>query len=162
MASHNYRLPGWYFITIITFCKQPLFGHIHNAKVIHNQLGEEVDRCIQTIPHHHSNGVIDKYVVMPNHVHFLLYLKKDLPRKEFDELRSSGNRPSTMLAGSVSSIVNHFKGAVTRYSRKEGIVNRVWPKGYHDRILFNEKELNTRRRYIEKNPRVWWEKYGKK
>jgi REP element-mobilizing transposase RayT len=56
--------------------------------------------------------------------------------------------------GSLQSIVNQYKGAVTRWCRQ----NRhdfAWRPRYYDHIIRNEDELQRIREYIANNPLKW-------
>ena len=62
-----------------------------------------------------------------------------------------------MAPGSVGAIVGNFKALVTRrvnhLPRTPGA--KVWQRGYYDRIVRNERELDAIRRYIRDNPDRW-------
>ena len=60
-----------------------------------------------------------------------------------------------LAAGSVSSVVNQTKGAVTRAARRAGHTGFRWQPGYHDRVVRSERELDHARRYIANNPARW-------
>jgi hypothetical protein len=56
----------------------------------------------------------------------------------------------------LGAIVRGFKSAVTAAARKEGAgVRPVWQRGYHDRIIRDEAELERFRQYIVDNPQQW-------
>lgn len=82
----------------------------------------------------HEGVDLDARIVMPNHVHAILLLDRDSPR---------GPPP-------VPAIVGAFKA---RASRRAG--QRLWQRGYHDRIIRSEAELFAFRRYIAENPLRW-------
>ena len=60
-----------------------------------------------------------------------------------------------LAAGSIPSIVNQAKGAVTRAARRAGHTGFRWQPGYHDRVVRSERELDHARRYIANNPARW-------
>jgi hypothetical protein len=65
---------------------------------------------------------------------------------------------------SLSSIMAGFKGAVTRRIRAECDIQpnaRIWQRNFYDRVLRNEREWRSARRYICLNPQRWWEKHGR-
>jgi REP element-mobilizing transposase RayT len=52
--------------------------------------------------------------------------------------------------------VRGFKSAVTAAARKERPeMGPVWQRGYYDRIIRSEAELERFRRYILDNPKQW-------
>jgi REP element-mobilizing transposase RayT len=81
------------------------------------------------------------------------------PEDDFREQAEvlSGGLASTLKPGSIGAIVGNFKslvaGRINNLRRKPG--QRVWQRGYYDRIIRNERELNAIRQYIQDNPRRW-------
>jgi len=52
-------------------------------------------------------------------------------------------------------IVREYKAAVTATCRREGFLGFGWQRGYHDRLVRNDRELSGIRRYIRENPQHW-------
>ena len=50
-------------------------------------------------------------------------------------------------------VVNHFKGAVTRYARHYADPTFAWQSRFHERFVRTEKEMNALRQYIVMNPK---------
>jgi len=118
-----------------------------------NRYGAMVADCWQQIPNHYPNAILDDWIIMPNHLHGILILTTDAGQSTPATFRSP-------QSGALSIILNRFKGAATRSinaSRAEQ--NRapvvVWQKGFHDRIIRDERELEIKRRYILENPHRW-------
>ncbi len=59
------------------------------------------------------------------------------------------------MAGELPVIVRNFKGAVTRRLREHGFAESIWQRNYHERVIRNERELQTIRQYVVDNPRQW-------
>lgn len=55
---------------------------------------------------------------------------------------------------SISSIINHFKGAVKRYANKNDIFF-YWQPNYYEHIIQKDQELLNIRNYITNNPLNW-------
>ena len=70
----NYNQIGAYFITICTKEKQCLFGQIIAQEMKINHLGYIAFICWQSIPEHFSNIELDEFVIMPNHLHGILFI----------------------------------------------------------------------------------------
>ena len=68
--SIDYTTPNYYFVTICTNNKACVFGDPKNL----NSLGEIAAQGLSDISKHFPNVRIDKYVVMPNHVHAIVIL----------------------------------------------------------------------------------------
>ncbi|MBU1017555.1 transposase [Patescibacteria group bacterium] len=60
-----------------------------------------------------------------------------------------------LIPNSISSIVNHFKGVVTRWCRNNNYLNFAWQSRFHDRVIRDEDEFNRICAYIMNNPQGW-------
>ncbi len=60
-----------------------------------------------------------------------------------------------LAKGSISSIVNHYKGNVKRYCNKNGMADFAWQRRFFDHVIRSESGLNKIRRYIGNNPARW-------
>mgnify|MGYP001298688578 FL=1 len=58
-------------------------------------------------------------------------------------------------AKSLSMIVNHFKGAVTRWCRRNEHSYFAWQPRFYDHIIRNDQSLQRIREYIFDNPLRW-------
>ena len=88
LKGYDYSQEGLYFITICTKDREYLFGEIimvKNAGVEHfqprqemklNDAGKIADECWLEIPRHFPNTVLHEHIVMPNHVHGIIELKR--------------------------------------------------------------------------------------
>ncbi len=71
----DYSLPGLYFITICTQKRECFFGHIADGTMILSDYGRIVKTEIEKIPHYHEYVRLDKWVIMPNHLHFIIEIE---------------------------------------------------------------------------------------
>jgi len=76
LKGFDYSRPEKYFITICTPDKTFLFGRIRGDKMILNPAGRFADGCWEKIPEHFPNAILHSHVVMPNHVHGIIELKR--------------------------------------------------------------------------------------
>ena len=79
---------------------------------------------------------LDKFVIMPNHVHLILII------------RYSNGRP--MTAPTISQIIQQFKGSITKQAGKS-----VWQKSYYDHVIRNDSDYIRICEYIETNALKW-------
>ena len=63
------------------------------------------------------------------------------------------------LAGSLGVVVGRYKTAVTTRinNLRQSKGANVWHRGYYERIIRNERELQATRQYIIDNPTRWAE-----
>jgi len=68
-----------------------LFGSIVGQKLIPNRQAEIVTECWLGLPAHYTNGVLDKFIIMPNHVHGIIIID--------NEIAETGLKPNENNAG---------------------------------------------------------------
>lgn len=72
LKAYDYSQPGWYFLTLCTHDRRPIFGHVAGGKMILNNGGQVAHQCWLEIPDHFPQSVLDEFVVMPDHVHGII------------------------------------------------------------------------------------------
>ena len=72
LPNYDYTQPGGYFVTIVTYHRDLLFGVVRNEEMRLNNYGKIADECWRAIPDHFQNVELDAYVIMPNHVHGII------------------------------------------------------------------------------------------
>lgn len=148
LPDWDYRAGGIYFVTICTYNRIYLFDD--------PRLHELAVNAWDYIPNHpHAAHVtLDERVVMPNHAHGLLWLA-ERPLSPTPQRK----RPSGPLPESVGAIIGNYKMLVTKrikaIRKAIGSPMQVWQRGYWERIVRNERELNAIRKYIRENPARW-------
>jgi len=141
LIGYDYSKNGAYFVTICTKNKEHILWDVGAGIARPNQIklskyGEIIENAIINISQKYSMVNVDKYVVMPNHIHMLLSV-----------CDKSGR---AMLAPTISQVVQQFKGAVTKQ-----IGQSVWQKLFHDHIIRNQKDYSKIWEYIDHNPQNW-------
>ena len=168
LRGYDYTSAGAYFITVCTHNRMCLFGHIEQDKMFLNAWGDIVDECWQATPQHFSHTELDEYVIMPNHIHGIIWIVRctdgamngnamngampNVGATHASPLRSRGPKPR-----SIGAIVGSFKSAVTkRINEIRGTPGKmVWQRNYYEHIIRNERSLERIRRYIRMNPGQW-------
>jgi len=72
----DYSAPGNYFLTVNVLNRQCILGDVKNKKMELSVYGTIVANHIQKIPTYHRRIKLDAYVIMPDHFHLLVTLKK--------------------------------------------------------------------------------------
>lgn len=146
LKNYDYSSNGMYFITICAKNKKHIFGKIVGATIgrppeIHlSQYGEITKYAIEQISVHYSAVSVEKYVIMPNHIHLLL----------LTDTYNKNGRP--MVAPTISVVIQQMKGYVSKQ-----IGFSPWQKLFHDHIIRNEKDYEKIWEYIDTNPVKWKE-----
>lgn len=154
LAHFDYASENSYFITIVTYQRQNLFGQILNDEVHLSRLGEVVRVNWLALPEHFPNSEIDEFVVMPNHIHGIINLFDDHRRGTIYRAPTEGfGKP---VKGSIPTIIRTFKAAVTRDARRESIyLAPIWQRNYFEHIIGEILEYDQVIEYIHNNPRNW-------
>jgi REP element-mobilizing transposase RayT len=150
LAGWDYRTPAWYFVTICVESRASKLGFIENECVKLTSAGKIVEIHLLELPTHYSDLTVDRFMVMPNHVHVLLQI--DGPTMPPAALNA--NVLTAPKAGSLSSIVRSYKAGVSRAWRQAG-TDVTWQPRFHDHIVRSQALLTATRTYIEDNPKNW-------
>ena len=155
LLGHDYGQTGQYFITICTHKRQPYFGEIkpasgalQDASLLGTALAARALECWQEIPQHFPFAEPDSFVVMPDHIHGILFFHR--PSDRVAQPASTFGPQSDNLA----SVVRGFKVGVKAWATKAQIPF-AWQPRYFDRVIRNEQELEKIRAYILDNPNRW-------
>jgi len=153
LQGYDYSSPGAYFVTMCTHNRECLFGEIANGKMRLNELGKIASQCWLAIPDHFPHARLGAFVIMPNHVHGIIWIVDNIVgAKNFSPLQSQQPRGTSKTIG---SIIRGFKIGVTKWARQHIDVHTVWQRNYYEHIIRNETELNNIRQYIINNPIIW-------
>ena len=74
LRDYDYSQAGVYFITLCTQNRKCLFGEISDGQMVLNDAGRVADKCWCDIPVHFPRVELDEWVIMPNHVHGILFI----------------------------------------------------------------------------------------
>jgi REP element-mobilizing transposase RayT len=104
LENYDYTQNGLYFVTICTKDREELFGEVIDGKMVLNSVGKITNQFWQEIPRHFPFVNLDEFVLMPNHVHGILEINKNilnectrrdeaLPRLENNKYRNANQQP---------------------------------------------------------------------
>ncbi len=133
LPSYNYRSSGAYFITICTEKRQRAL----EIPLMRTAVFEQWHR----LPQHFPSVRLDAFVIMPDHVHGILWLDG-----------------SVKDASTLGSVIGAFKAWVTiawrHYHREAKIpcLSHLWQRDYYEHVIRNDEDLELTRAYILNNP----------
>jgi REP element-mobilizing transposase RayT len=155
LTGYNYTQAGGYFVTIVTFQRECLFGEIASGEVRLNALGRIAAECWHAIPEHFPNAEVDAFVVMPNHIHGIIFLAGATVGATHASPLPERGYPHDPKPGSVGAIVGSFKSAVVRRAGIELNSGYVWQRNYYEHMIRNQAEYERIAMYILENPSNW-------
>jgi REP element-mobilizing transposase RayT len=142
LKEYDYSQAGAYFITVCVKDKRKMFwsnaalNNILPGEEIHlSNTGLVVETAINNISVVYPNVRVDKYVVMPDHIHMILQITAD---------NISGR---TVCAPTISRIIKQMKEYVTKQTGE-----CIWQKSLYDHIIRNDHDYREIWEYIDTNP----------
>ena len=146
LPAFDYRSPGPYFITVCSHGRAYRFGEIVKGEMHLNGAGRMVAAIWNAIPGQYPSAVVDTFVVMPNHVHGIIWFEAHL-----------GNADP-----SLGDVMKWFKaGTTNRYIqgvRASGWLpfdGHLWQRNYHEHVIRDDADMDRIREYITNNPADW-------
>lgn len=142
LNKFDYSQNGAYFITICTKDRKCILSDIVGEdiilpkKIILKPYGKITENAISLIEQRYNNISVDKYVIMPNHIHLIIRINR--------------NDGKMISSPTISTIVGQMK----RYVSKE-CKEQIWQKSFHDHIIRNERDYLDIWQYIDGNALKW-------
>ena len=133
LEEYDYSQNGVYFVTICTKDRKPILCDIvgDDAHIVPKKYGLIVEKYIRNVPE------IDKYVVMPDHIHMIIRI-------------DNGTMWASSPTKNISSIIRSIKVLTTKE-----IGESIFQRSYYDHIIRNEGDYKEVWEYIENNPIKW-------
>ena len=104
--------------------------------------GEIANKYIIQLNDFYESIHVDAYVIMPNHIHILLWIGKN-------------GTPKTSSPTRQTSTVSHFVSTFKRFCNKEYGTN-IWQRGFYDHIIRCSEDYEETKKYIYENPINWY------
>ena len=158
LKGYDYSSNGYYFVTICTKEMKNIFGLIEenvgqvlasadgeykDTKIILSPYGLIAEKQLFELEQRYDYVKIDKYVIMPNHIHTIIIL----------DSKAAGASPRPTL----SDIMCAYKSLTTRECNKISNVSgrKVFQESFYDKVIRNEEGYLEIWQYIDENPRKW-------
>lgn len=182
---HNYS-GSEYFVTFCTYERRHYFGEVRNGQTELTKVGKYLKTEIEKVQDFYPYAEIPIYVIMPDHVHLIMEIRKDTWNRKnavttnpdadainpntdainhnadaINRVPTGGitGKKNPMLNATLGTVVRGLKARVTQFARQNNIPFK-WQPRYHDRIIRNRDEMNKIAKYIELNPAKWESQYS--
>lgn len=134
VGEYDYSQCGAYFVTICTQNRRPILSNIvgDDAHIVPKRYGQIAEKYLK------NAAEIEKYVIMPDHIHMLIRLEEQ------------GAEKRSPQASRIASIVRSIKTLTTKE-----IGEPIFQRSYYDHVIRNQRDYNETWEYIENNPRKW-------
>ena len=140
IQNYDYATPGAYFITICTANREKLFWSSRRGELCSpvnvplSEIGMIVYREMHKLNSVYCAVQVEKYCIMPDHIHMILVIDTD-----------ADGRPQ--VAPTISRVIKQFKGSITKQVGKS-----IWQKSFYDHGIRNQQDYDEIWKYIENNP----------
>jgi REP element-mobilizing transposase RayT len=149
LREFDYSSSNSFFITICTKNHQIFFGEIRNGIMGYSEIGNTAALFLEQIPINRPNVNLGEHIVMPNHIHCILEITGQ------EKILPGLNKYAKPLPGSVSVIINQYKGAVKKWSDRNGFNEFQWQPRFFDNVIRNHQQYLNIENYIRTNPSSW-------
>ena len=173
LPEYDYSQAGAYYVTIVAWHRELLFGEVVNKEMKLNRYGEIIEWEWRELPKRFQFIELGVFMVMPNHFHGILFFhekvgatRQGLTRIHdgqtlLPHITTDGSNGSPLPQGpkpsSLGAVISQFKSRLTKRLWKIPSLNGtpIWQRNYYEHIIRNEKDLQSKSEYIESNPVLW-------
>ena len=173
LKEYDYSTVGAYFVTICAKNRRSLFsrsvgrglapaenngilmwdGEEELCEVVYTRCGEIAERELLALEQRYPHVVVDRYVIMPNHIHAIVMLRdaECAQTGGLCEQGSAGASPRPTLMDVICS----YKSLTVRACKAEGGTGELFQTSFHEHVIRCEKDYDEIVRYITENPMRW-------
>jgi len=161
LKQYDYSSKGAYFITVCLQERKPLLSDIIRSQTddcynVHlTSIGKIIEQTLlssEKIP-----GVkIDKYVIMPDHIHAIIVLDPAAG------ITKSHKNESCLICGTskapsptINKLLPHIISTFKRFCNKK-IGLSIFQRGYVEHIIRDKDDYDVRVKYMHDNPLKWY------
>lgn len=176
---HDYSRKGTYMLTLVVDGRAPLLGVLKGSvdasrepydvpRVELSELGSTIRREeTGKISRFYPWVEVWKVCIMPDHIHMIIRVKEDMPRgKHLGQVvrgfktgcsrawwRMSKGAPSGATGGTGAAEAAGRRVITVPSASPDGLLPVLFERGYNDKILLHEGQLDNWKAYLDDNPR---------
>ena len=152
LKEYDYNSPGAYFITVCTREKRCILsriarpsvgdvgaGVLDGPRVDLTPHGQKVEDALLQIDRQYPHVHLDRFVIMPNHIHLLIRITGD-----------GSSRTPTPTNAIIPACISTLKRMTNQLCGE-----KLWQRSYYDHVIRNEDDYRHIAEYIEANPTRW-------
>ena len=147
LKDYDYSQNNIYFLTVCTHNRAELFGEIVGATLRGrpNAPDKMIEKWVLLLEKKYSNLQVDKYVVLPDHVHLLVSLYSD-------ETGDHTGSPLPKIIGWFKTMTTNEYIRNVKAGKFEPFDKHVWQRGYYEHIIRCDQDYEEAWQYIDENP----------
>ena len=154
LKEYDYSLNGAYFVTICTYDRKQILSNVLKKENAENDncryvvslkpCGRIAEDYLLSLADRFDNVELQDYVIMPDHIHIIILLKK---------------RENCKTPASLDQIIRAFKSLTSKECNKNYNVFPVFQRSFSDHIIRDKEDYEIRRNYMYENPVRWYYKH---
>lgn len=143
LSGFDYSSNHLYFVTICTQDRACILGKVVENRAFMSPYGRILEKELLNLTMYFPLVVLDKYVVMPNHLHVII-----------------GIRATVKITPTLGHIIGAYKSRVFHNCLelakiKDKFIGKFWQRNYYEHIIRDQKDLERIQKYIRSNPMSW-------
>ena len=148
LKDYDYSQPGAYYITVCVKNRRSILSAIVGRGLAPavpelSSYGMIVKEELFNLEKRYDYIKVDRYVIMPNHIHVILILGE----------KTAGASPRPTVCDAVCA----WKSLSAARCRKQNLQGALWQTSFYDHVIRDEQDYIIRAEYIENNPARWAE-----
>ncbi|MBR2040984.1 MAG: transposase [Oscillospiraceae bacterium] len=151
LGYYDYSQSGYYHVTICTDKRKPILSTVGRGlapaanKVELSDIGKFAEEQLLALEKEYPFVKIDRYVIMPNHIHIVFALVG----------KTAGASPRPTL----SDIICAYKSRTTRLCNKihQTPGRKIFQTSFYDEIIRSQAAYDEISEYVFENPMKWEE-----
>ena len=150
LGNYDYSSTGAYFVTVCTQNRACVLSRIVGrglapavtSDVELTKFGEIAEEQLLGLESRYSFLKVDKYVIMPNHIHLILILE--------NQAAGASPRPTIM------DVVCAYKSLTTIQCKKNGFNSKLFQTSFYEHVIRDRRDYDEIVKYIDENPMRWY------
>jgi REP element-mobilizing transposase RayT len=182
LKNYDYSSTGVYFVTICTQDRKQILSEIirtckssaNNSEISAvgeglappvyivrlKPCGEIVKEQLQQIEQRFPNVSVKDYMIMPDHIHVILYLRKAGGASPSPTVDAGGDICQQMHPSpTLDDVICAFKSLTSRSCKQKYGIEKIFQRSSAEHIIRDREDYETRRKYIHENPKRWYYEY---
>ena len=112
--------------------------------------GKIADKYIKQLNEFYDHISVEDYVIMPNHIHLLIWVKE-----KKNAIENGQRTPVPTNIERSNNVCSQFISTFKRFCNKEYGEN-IWQSRFYDHIIRNRQDYEEHVKYIYENPIRWY------
>ncbi len=150
LDNYNYSSAGAYFVTICTQNRRCVLSRIVGRGlapaeidgVEYTTFGKIAEKQLLLLEDRYPYLLVDRYVIMPNHIHIILILESD----------AAGASPRPTIMDTICA----YKSLTTRECKEKGLAGKLFQTSFYEHVIRDRQDYEEHLRYIHENPMRWY------